>query len=154
MTESTTPALGDEVVFGQRIRQQRVFTLHLSQREFAAAAGVDYVTLSKVEAGHVKPWDEATIRRVADVLGDDADALLALAAQWRPPDPATLESVGVYAPHPRFCIVCGRDMRDQKVYHEVPGGKAVCVEHLDDPAHYWTAERGPATAPEEGRAGG
>jgi len=132
----------DDTTFGDRVRTRRVHGPRMSQRAFAAAAGVDPVTLSKVEAGRVAPWDEPTIRRVADLLDDDAEELLALASQWTPPDPKILAHLSAApATRPRRCIRCGRDMTGatgQAIYHETARGGVICVDHLDQPRDYWT----------------
>jgi len=45
----------DDSTFGGRVRTRCVHGRQLSQRAFAASAGVDPITLSKVEAGLVAP---------------------------------------------------------------------------------------------------
>jgi len=131
----------DETTFGGRVRTRRVFGLRMSQRVFAAVAGVDPMTLSKVEAGRAAPWDEPTIRRVADLLGDDAEDLLALAHQWTPPAPEALAPLSAApATRPRRCIRCGRDMTwatGQAIYHETASGGLICADHLNHVRDYW-----------------
>ncbi len=130
----------NDTTFGGRVRARRVHGLGMSQRAFAVAADVDHVTLSKVETGHVAPWDEPTIRRVAELLGDDAAELLALARQWAPPAPEALACLLApsSATRPRRCLRCGRDMTGQTACHETASSGLICVEHLDPVHDYWT----------------
>jgi transcriptional regulator with XRE-family HTH domain len=58
-------------------RADRAFSL----RKVAARIGVEPSYLSKVERGSVAPPSEAAIVRLAEVLGEDADVLLALAGK-------------------------------------------------------------------------
>jgi len=132
----------DDTTVGGRGRARRVRGLRMSQRAFAAATGVDPLTLSKVEAGLVAPWDEPTIRRVAGALDADAEELLALARRWAPPAPEVLAPLtpSSSATRSRQCIRCGRDMTGasgasgasgQAIYHETANGGLICVDHLD-----------------------
>jgi HTH-type transcriptional regulator, competence development regulator len=52
-----------------------------SVRKVAHAIGVQPSYVSKVERGEVAPPSEETIRRWAEVLGEDPDVLLALAGK-------------------------------------------------------------------------
>ena len=52
-----------------------------SLRQVAIRIGVEPAYLSKVERGLVPPPSEATILKLADDLGEDADVLLALAGK-------------------------------------------------------------------------
>jgi transcriptional regulator with XRE-family HTH domain len=52
-----------------------------SLRQVALRIGVEPAYLSKVERGESAPPSEATIRRLADDLGEDPDVLLALAGK-------------------------------------------------------------------------
>ncbi len=58
-------------------REDRAFSL----RKVAERVGVQPSYLSKVERGEVAPPSEGTILRLADELGVDGDALLALAGK-------------------------------------------------------------------------
>ena len=71
--------------FGSYIRERRE-ALRASSRDFsvrrvAAAIGVQPSYLSKVEREEVAPPSEATISRLAEVLGEEPDVLLALAGK-------------------------------------------------------------------------
>jgi transcriptional regulator with XRE-family HTH domain len=79
--------------FGERIRRLRK-ARNLTQRELAerVAAGLeeegrgfDVTYLSKIENGHMPPPSTTAILRLAEVLEDHADELLALAGK-APPD--------------------------------------------------------------------
>ena len=52
-----------------------------SVRQVAARAGIEPAYLSKIERGEVAPPSEATIRRLASELSEDADVLLAMAGK-------------------------------------------------------------------------
>lgn len=52
-----------------------------SLRQVAVRIGVEPAYLSKVERGLVPPPSEATILKLADDLGEDADVLLAMAGK-------------------------------------------------------------------------
>lgn len=71
--------------FGDYIRQRRLALLEhdrsYSVRKVAARLGVQPAYLSKVELGQVGPTSEATTRKLAEVLGEDPDVLLALAGK-------------------------------------------------------------------------
>lgn len=57
----------------------------LSQRELSARIGVNYTYLSKIENGILPPPSDEVIRKLAEALSIDVDALL-LAANRLPPD--------------------------------------------------------------------
>jgi transcriptional regulator with XRE-family HTH domain len=61
----------------QRIRRARGWT----QRKVAADLGIDFTYLSKLENGRGEPPGDDTIRKLADLLGLDAETLLALAGK-------------------------------------------------------------------------
>lgn len=68
--------------FGQYLRQARE-TLQASDRSFslrqvAARVGIEPAYLSKIERGVFPPPSEEAIVRLAEVLGEDKDVLLAL----------------------------------------------------------------------------
>jgi HTH-type transcriptional regulator, competence development regulator len=71
--------------FGAHVRKlretRREKDARFSVRKVALRIGVEPAYLSKVERGEVAPPSEATIRRLALELGDDADVLLALAGK-------------------------------------------------------------------------
>lgn len=52
-----------------------------SVRQVARRVGVEPAYLSKIERDQVAPPSEATIRRLADELGEDPDVLLAMAGK-------------------------------------------------------------------------
>jgi len=66
--------------FGERIRALRQARSR-TQKELAAAAGIDFTYLSKVENGHGEPPSEETIRRLARELNGEEEELLALAVK-------------------------------------------------------------------------
>lgn len=71
--------------FGQRIQKRRLALSHkgpqYSLRQVAKAVGVTPSFLSKVERGKLPPPSEKTIKKLAEVLEDNADVLLALAGK-------------------------------------------------------------------------
>jgi transcriptional regulator with XRE-family HTH domain len=71
--------------FGQYIRDRRLAMNEraggYSVRKTAALIDVQFSYLSKVERGAVAPPSEATIKRLAAVLEEDPDMLLALAGK-------------------------------------------------------------------------
>lgn len=52
-----------------------------SVRQLAGRVGIEPSYLSKIERGREEPPGEETIRRIAAELGEDSDALLALAGK-------------------------------------------------------------------------
>ena len=73
------------MTFGKHIRTVRERARRgdaaFSVRQVAARVGVEPAYLSKIERDQVAPPSEATIRRLAEELGEDADVLLALAGK-------------------------------------------------------------------------
>lgn len=71
--------------FGELVRTARealrAADRRFSLRQVAMRIGVEPAYLSKVERGHTAPPSEATIRRLAEDLGEDPDVLLALAGK-------------------------------------------------------------------------
>jgi transcriptional regulator with XRE-family HTH domain len=71
--------------FGDYVRTARARRAEseprFSLRQVAVRIGVEPAYLSKVERGLVPPPSEATIVRLAADLGEDADALLAMAGK-------------------------------------------------------------------------
>jgi len=61
----------------KRFREDRSFSV----RQVAQRIGVEPSYLSKIERDQVAPPSEATIRRLAGELGEDADLLLAMAGK-------------------------------------------------------------------------
>jgi len=73
------------MTFGDYIRQTRE-RLRESERRYslrqtARRIGVEPAYLSKIERNEVAPPSEATIRRLAEDLGEDVDLLLAMAGK-------------------------------------------------------------------------
>lgn len=66
--------------FGQRLRELRR-KKNLSQRDVAAKVDIDFTYLSKIEVGSIAPPSEGVIKRLAQVLGADEDALINLAGK-------------------------------------------------------------------------
>lgn len=71
--------------FGEHIRQARE-ALHAGDRSFslrqvAARVGIEPAYLSKIERGVFPPPSEDVIVKLAEVLGEDKDVLLALAGK-------------------------------------------------------------------------
>ncbi len=71
--------------FGKYVRQQRLARLSedssYSLRRVALSCGLEPSFLSKIERSVVAPPSELKIKALADVLGEDADVLLALAGK-------------------------------------------------------------------------
>jgi len=74
--------------FGDRIRELRMAKLKadptFTLRQFATAVGISATFLSKVERGDFDPPAAKKIQRMAELLGVDADELLALAGRVDP----------------------------------------------------------------------
>lgn len=74
--------------FGRRIRQLReekkIRDPRFSLRKFAEAVGISPTFLSKVEVGEFVPPSPEKIKKMAELLGIDADELLALAGKVDP----------------------------------------------------------------------
>jgi len=74
--------------FGKRIRDLREAKKRTdpkySLRQFALAAGISATFLSKVETGEFNPPAPDKIKKMAELLGVDADELLALAGKVDP----------------------------------------------------------------------
>ena len=71
--------------FGAYLRKQRERLLETDRsftvRQVAGKLGVQPAYLSKVELGQVGPTSEATTRKLAEILGEDPDVLLAMAGK-------------------------------------------------------------------------
>ena len=74
-----------EAAFGSLIRERREGLregdARFSVRQVAQRVGIEPAYLSKIERGAMAPPGEATIRKLAAELGEDADMLLALAGK-------------------------------------------------------------------------
>jgi len=74
--------------FGRRIRELReakkLVDPRFSLRKFAEAVGISATLLSKVETGEFAPPGPGKIKKMAQLLGVDADELLALANKVDP----------------------------------------------------------------------
>lgn len=64
-------------VLVRRLRKEK----NVSQRELAAQVSVDYTYISKIENDKMDPPSEATIIKMAKVLGENPDLLLAAAGK-------------------------------------------------------------------------
>jgi len=73
----------DDPCFGSRIRRLREAKASpdFSLRQVALRAGIEPSYLSKIERDQQPPPGEATIRRLAQVLEEDPDVLLAAAGK-------------------------------------------------------------------------
>lgn len=69
-----------EETFGQRIKRRRR-ELGLTQRQVADKLEIDFTYLSKLENDRGEAAGEKTVRRLAEVLEDDEEELLALAGK-------------------------------------------------------------------------
>ena len=73
------------MTFGTHVRAVRESLKNedraFSVRQVARRIGVEPAYLSKIERDQVAPPSEATIRRLADELGEDPDVLLAMAGK-------------------------------------------------------------------------
>jgi len=78
----------EEKIFGARLRELRI-QAHLTQRELAEKAGIDFTYLSKIENGALPPPSDKVILRLADILNVDRDELIQLAGKI-PPDIAQM----------------------------------------------------------------
>jgi len=68
--------------FGQYVRQRRE-ALGFTLTDFAKVMGFSLAYLSTMERGLARPPSEANIVKMADKLGEDPDALLAMAGRLR-----------------------------------------------------------------------
>ncbi len=71
--------------FGETLRTSRMAQVEndpaFSLRQVAGRVGIEPSYLSKIERGDESPPGEQTIRRLAEELGENPDALLALAGK-------------------------------------------------------------------------
>ncbi|HZT28771.1 MAG TPA: helix-turn-helix transcriptional regulator [Bryobacteraceae bacterium] len=80
--------------FGAHIRALRE-AQEISLRKFAERAQISPTYLSKVERDEFPPPGEEAVRRIADILGEDPDELLALAGK------VASDLPGIIQQHPR-----------------------------------------------------
>lgn len=66
--------------FGQVVRSKRV-AKGFSLRKFAEMAGISPTYLSQIEQGNCDPPIAERVRRMAEILGENADELTALAGR-------------------------------------------------------------------------
>lgn len=80
--------MSGNLAFGQRIRELREARKRtdpsFSLRKFATAVGISPTFLSKIETGEFDPPKAEKIIKMAELLGVDADELLALAEKVAP----------------------------------------------------------------------
>lgn len=92
---------------GERLRRKRL-ALGRTHRDIAAAAGIGYPYLSRLEAGRNLPSDEV-IERLAAVLDDNADELILVSGrvpQWAADaltedPPAGIDALRAFVDRPR-----------------------------------------------------
>ena len=77
--------MSDDLSFGETLRARRVAQVEndptFCLRQVAGPVGLEPSYLSKIERGEKPPPGEQTIRRLAEELGENPDALLALAGK-------------------------------------------------------------------------
>lgn len=87
----------EHLEFGRRVRELREAKKKtdpaFSLRRFAQSVGVSATFLSKVENGESPPPGADKIKRMAALLGTDADELLALAGKVDPDLPAIIREM-------------------------------------------------------------
>ncbi len=100
----------DATSFGAYVRERRearrAADRSYSVRQVAARLGIEPSYLSKVERGQVPPPSEDTVVRLAEVLGEDADVLLALAGK------VSTDLKDVIRRRPRLFADLIRELRD------------------------------------------
>lgn len=81
-------ALAEYESFGERVRRlreaRRATAPEFSLRQFAQRVGISATFLSKIETGEFSPPSAENIKKMAELLGDDPDELLALAGKVDP----------------------------------------------------------------------
>lgn len=70
--------MDDQMTFGAYIKAARI-KAKVSQRDLAERAGIDFTYLSKIENGKMAPPSEETIRKIAEILGEEPENLIILA---------------------------------------------------------------------------
>lgn len=98
--------------FGSYIRQRREElqadeSAKYSLRRVAGSVGIEPSYLSKIERGQQPPPGEGTIRKIAEVLGEDADVLLAMAGK------VSEDLQAVIRKRPKVFAQLIRELRDQ-----------------------------------------
>ena len=77
--------MSNDLDFGETLRARRMAQVEndptFSLRKVAERVGIEPSYLSKIERGEQPPPGEQTIRRLAEELGENPDALLALAGK-------------------------------------------------------------------------
>ena len=77
--------MNNALTFGETLRARRMALAEndpgFSVRKLAERVGIEPSYLSKIERGEQPPPGEANIRRLAEELGENPDALLALAGK-------------------------------------------------------------------------
>jgi transcriptional regulator with XRE-family HTH domain len=71
---------GGALPFGQALRKKRI-EKGFSLRKFAELVGVSPTYLSQVEQHNVDPPTAERVRRIAEILGENSDAWIALAGR-------------------------------------------------------------------------
>lgn len=100
--------------FGSHLRALREALLagsaRYSLRQVAGRVGVEPAYLSKIERGEMPPPSEATIRRLAAELGEDADVLLALGGK------VSADLLAVIRRRPKLFAELIRSLKDAPVH--------------------------------------
>ena len=68
------------MMFGRLVRRERMVR-GIGLREMAKKVGVSPTYLSQIERGEFKPPTEDKVRKIAEIIGQDPDELLALAGR-------------------------------------------------------------------------
>jgi len=98
--------------FGQKVRQLRI-AQRITQRQLAELIGVNFTYISRIENDRLEvPPSEQTIRKIADVLNSDFEALAELAGKI---DSRKLQNVAMDEPDASFTL---RRIQDRQVTKE------------------------------------
>lgn len=116
--ERTSRAASERCRFGEIIRQKRL-AKGLSLRRFAQLVGVSPTYISQVEQGHFDPPTAERAERMAVILGESADALIALAGRL---------------PHDLSGIICERPLELAAFLRESSGLTREQLQSLVDHA--------------------
>lgn len=115
--------------FGEKIRmlreEKKKTDPRFSLRQFAQAVGISATFLSKVEIGEFAPPSAENIKKMAELLGINADELLALAGKVDPELPEIIrEQPKAVADFLRTAQEHGLTEQDfQKLTDKIRGGK-------------------------------